>query len=152
MNIDVENLEKIVRKVLAEELGKRDEFSGKMTRDKLPEGIISIKGSSVKCEKFDTGNSQDEVYLKDVVSLSESARLGAGYMEILKDKPFEWTLNYDEVDVVLEGVLEIVTKSGKVRAYAGDSIFIPKGSSIHFTCPEGEKTRFVYVTYPADWQ
>jgi ethanolamine utilization protein EutQ len=62
---------------------------------------------------------------------------------------FAWTLNYDEVDVVLEGELVITRGSEQVRAGVGDCIFIPKGSSITFGTPS--HTRFMYVAFPANW-
>ncbi len=147
-------LEDKIRSIIREELEAltKSQKASRMKREITLSGVIGIQGDSVVCDPFDTGNPSDEVYLKDVVSLDESPRLGAGYMEVIEGKPFAWTLEYDEVDVILEGTLEIVTETGKVRGGAGDTIFIPKGSSIQFTCPEGGKTRFVYVTYPADWQ
>ena len=44
--------------------------------------------------------------LKDVVTLEEAPRMGCGVME-LDHTSFEWTLTYDEYDIVLEGTLEI---------------------------------------------
>lgn len=149
MSLDKDQLEKLIRQLVSEELNKT---SSSMDKVKLENGLISVKGSSVKCEKFDTGCPTDEVNLKDVVELEESPHMGAGYMEIINGKPFDWTLSYDEFDIVLNGTLEIKSQEGSVRASAGDMIFIPKGSKITFTCPEGEKVRFIYVTYPADWQ
>jgi ethanolamine utilization protein EutQ len=67
----------------------------------------------------------------------------------LEKGEFPWTLAYDEVDVVLEGEL-VITRDGKsARARAGDTIFIPKGSSITFGTPE--HVRFIYVAFPANW-
>lgn len=145
MQIDKNQLEEIIRKVIMQQLGN-NEFE----KDTNASGIISVKGSSVKCERFDSGNPDDEVYLKDVLTLKESPRLGCGFMEVLGNKPFKWTLEYDEVDYIIDGVLEIKTDDGVIRGESGDIIFIPKGSSIYFTTPD-DKVRFVYITYPADW-
>ena len=62
---------------------------------------------------------------------------------------FDWTLNYDEVDYVIEGRLEILKDGRKITADKGEVILIPKGSSITFSTPDF--TRFLYVVYPADW-
>lgn len=150
--MDKNALESMIREIIRSELAKGSCSCDEPLRQVDKSGVIGISGKSVAVLPFDTGNPEDEVYLRDVVSLEESPRLGLGYMEIKKDKPFAWTLSYDEVDVILEGTLEIVTETGKVRGKEGDSIFIPKDSSITFTCPEGDKVRFIYVTYPADWQ
>lgn len=149
--MDTRELETLIRRIIQEELSTSPAEFGNMNRQVDKSGVIGIEGDSVQCEPFETGNRWDEVYLKDVISLSESPRLGCGYMEIVKDKPFSWTLEYDEVDVILDGTLEIITETGKVRGSKGDTIFIPKDSKIQFSCPEGEKVRFVYITYPADW-
>ena len=67
----------------------------------------------------------------------------------LDDTTFEWTLEYDEVDYIIEGTLDIIVDGNTIRGEAGDIIFIPCGSHIQFSTPN--KTRFMYVTYPADW-
>ena len=149
--MDKDKLEQLIRDVIAEEFQKHHQ-SCPMDKRVDKSGVLGVTGKTVHCERFDSGNDQDEVYLKDIVTLEESPNLGAGYMEVINGNPFAWTLSYDEVDVILEGTLEIITPTGKIRGKAGDTLFIPKNSSIQFTCPEGEKVRFVYVTYPADWQ
>jgi ethanolamine utilization protein EutQ len=63
---------------------------------------------------------------------------------------FKWKLDYDEIDVILEGELEIIRGSEIIRGGAGDILYIPKGSEIEFRTPA--QVRFVYITYPADWQ
>lgn len=110
-----------------------------------PSGIIGIKTSTVKCEPFE----QDGVALKDLVTLEEAPRMGAGVME-LDHTSFEWTLTYDEYDMVIEGELEIEIDGRIVRGGPGDIIYIPEGSHIHFQTPIF--TRYAYFVYPANWQ
>jgi ethanolamine utilization protein EutQ len=100
-------------------------------------------------DRLDTGNPADRVYTHDVLTLAESPRLGAGIMEMTKSD-FPWTLNYDEIDYVISGALTVAFAGQTVTARAGEMIFIPKGSAIRFQAPEF--ARFLYVTYPADWQ
>ena len=88
------------------------------------------------------------VFLKDVTTLDESPRMGAGVMEI-DHSDLEWTLTYDEYDVVLEGDLEIEIDGRIVKGGPGDIVYIPKGSHIHFRSPN--KTRYAYFVYPANW-
>lgn len=108
-----------------------------------------MKTASVTPEKFDTGNTGDQVYLKDVLPLEQSPRLGCGVMEMTASA-FDWYLKYDEIDVVLEGTLSIVIGNRTVTADKGDVVFIPKNTAIKFSVPE--HARFVYVTYPVDWE
>ena len=62
---------------------------------------------------------------------------------------FDWTLNYDEIDYVIEGKLEIVIDGRTIVGEKGDVLLIPKGSNIKFKATEYAK--FIYVVYPANW-
>lgn len=88
------------------------------------------------------------VQLKDVVTSSDRSSMAAGYISLDKGA-FPWTLSYDEIDIILEGELVITRGAETVQGAKGDVIFIPKGSSISFSTPS--KVRFVYVTFPANW-
>ncbi len=112
-----------------------------------PSGVIGIRGSSVEMEPF---QGREDVRLRDLTSISEAPRIGCGLMELRNGADFPWTLSYDEWDVILEGRLEIKINGNTVGGSAGDCIYIPKGSSIHFTTPWYAK--FAYVVYPADWE
>ena len=89
-----------------------------------------------------------DVRLKDVITSDDRTPMAVGYMSLARGE-FPWTLTYDEVDIVLEGELVITRGREVVRGGPGDVLFIPKGSSITFGTPS--RARFVYVTYPADW-
>lgn len=143
-NITSQMIEEIVKKVIAEQMGAAQDAN----RHVDPSGIMSVKAGNIVAEPFDTGKPGDVVKLTDLFSLSESPRLGAGVME-LDHTTFDWTLNYDEVDYVIEGTLEIIIDGRKVVGKPGDVILIPKGSKIQFSTPDF--TRFLYVVYPANW-
>ena len=100
-------------------------------------------------ERPDPANPQDRVWTHELLTLAQSPRLGAGLM-VMEKTTFPWHLTYDEIDYVIEGRLTVHTQSGPVTAGPGQVIFIPKGSQIQFSAPEF--ARFLYVTYPADWQ
>lgn len=151
MEINEKMLETLIRKVIAEQLGK-DGDTAKPGFEKYVDeksGVLAIKTATVKPQPFDTGKAGDKVLLSDVVTLDESPRLGCGVME-MEETTFDWTLKYDEIDYVIDGTLEIVIDGRKVVGNKGDIIFIPKDTSIQFSVPEF--ARFVYVTYPADWE
>ena len=145
MNISEEMIREIITKVIEQSVkpDSREEDCGfEKTVD--PSGSIGIKTSTVKCERF----QQDGVALKDVTTLDEAPRMGCGIME-LDHTSFEWTLTYDEYDLVLEGNLEIEIDGRIVSGQAGDIIYIPKNSHIHFQTPD--KCRYAYFVYPANW-
>ena len=142
MNISESLIRDIVERVLREAV---ESEKAPFEKHVDPSGIIGIKTSTVKCEPFE----QDGVALKDLVTLEEAPRMGAGVME-LDHTSFEWTLTYDEYDMVIEGELEIEIDGRIVRGGPGDIIYIPKGSHIHFQTPTF--TRYAYFVYPANWQ
>ncbi|NOJ72752.1 cupin domain-containing protein [Paenibacillus alvei] len=148
MSIDKKMIEEMVRKIIMEKLGA-DAIKENVHRG--PGGITSVKVPNMKVteeDRLDTGNPNDIVYCKDLFSLKESPRLGCGIME-MKETTFDWTLNYDEIDYVIEGHLDVIIDGTKVSADPGEVILIPKGSKIQFSVPE--YARFIYVTYPANW-
>ena len=135
--MDRQQLETLIRQVLAEKLGEN------------PVKFFSPAVCVTEADRLDTGNPADRVYTHDLFSLNQSPRLGVGLM-VMEQTTFPWTLNYDEVDFVLDGTLTITTPQGEVTARAGEGILIPKGSSIRFSVPD--HARFLYITYPANWQ
>jgi len=109
-----------------------------------------VRMSNVQVEPFLEGKTTagTNVWLKDVVITQDRSPMGAGYMSLDKGE-MQWTLTYDEIDIVLEGELVITRGSEQVRGKTGDVIYIPKGSSITFGTPNW--TRFVYVVFPVNW-
>ena len=114
-------------------------------KEKDSSGVLLVKSETVRCEPFE---GRENVRVKDVTTLSEAPRIAAGVLEVERTS-FPWTLGYDEFDVVLSGTLEIQTQGRTYTGRAGDIFYIPKGSSISFSSPD--LARYVYVTYPADW-
>lgn len=136
MNRD--ELKAILQEILAEETGA---CPVKLAR--VPQVVVS------EADRLDTGDPTHRVYTHDLFSLTESPRLGCGIME-MKQTTFPWTLQYDEIDYVISGSLTVYHGERTVTAGPGEVILIPKGSSILFSVPD--RARFLYVTYPADWQ
>lgn len=139
--MDKQALEALVRQVLLEKLG---EAPGETVK-KVPVPQLKVTEE----HRMDTGRAGDRVYTRDLLTLSESPRLGAGIME-MTDTTFPWTLNYDEMDYVIDGRLDIQTGRGTVSAGPGEIIYIPRGSAIRFSVTG--HARFLYFVYPADWQ
>ena len=130
-------LETIIRQVLLEHLG------GGVQAVKVPALTVT------EAHRMNTGNPGDKVYTRDLFTLEQSPRLGVGIME-MTDTTFPWTLNYDEMDYVVEGRLDVLCNGRKASAGPGEVIYIPKGSEIQFSVTG--HARFLYFVYPADWQ
>ena len=131
------DLEALVRQILLEHL------SGGPAAVKVPDLSVT------ETHRMDTGNPGDRVYTRDLFSLEQSPRLGVGIME-MTDTTFPWTLNYDEMDYVISGTLEVRCNGRTVSAGPGELIYIPRGSAIQFSV--AGHARFLYFVYPADWQ
>lgn len=146
--IDKATVAALVREVLFEHLAQGTKQPKKLD----PSGIILLAPQEVNVTEEDrlhTGNTNDKVYCHDLLKISESPRLGCGLM-VMEETTFDWQLDYDEIDYIIEGTLTVTIAGRKITAGAGEVIFIPKGSTIKFGATE--KVRFLYVTYPADWQ
>lgn len=144
MRIDQSFIESVIREIIREELSPAKDPV--LQRD--ISGVMCVSPADCKLQKFPFTIESDRVLLADLLTLEESPRLGCGLME-LDHTAFSWTLSYDEVDYIIEGTLDIVIDGRRVRAKAGEVIFIPKNTKIEFSTPD--KTRFLYVCYPANW-
>ncbi len=137
MQINTETLERMIRDIIEE---KTD-----------ADGVMKVSLPSVcvgEENRLDTGKPEHKVYTKDLFDLKQSPRLGCGIME-MENTTFDWTLDYDEIDYIIDGSLTIITQNGRKTAEAGEILLIPKGSVIKFSVED--RARFLYVTYPADW-
>lgn len=139
MEIDREIIEKVIRQILAEEKGESTIMQFSPLNEKIDES-----------NRLNTGNPSHRVYTKDLLNTAQHKNsMGFGVMEMEKTT-FDWTLNYEEIDVILEGELSIIMNGQPKCAKKGEVLFIPKGSSIQFSAPTYAK--FLYITYPADWE
>ncbi len=109
-----------------------------------------IEGSRVELEPFPFDVKRPDMHIQaaDVVTARDSSPLGAGFMRF-ENGSFPWTLNYDEIEYVIAGELEIRVGDASFIGRPGDVLFIPRGTSILF-CTR-TFAHFLYVTYPADW-
>lgn len=135
-----ETLRPVIQEILRQMEGRKD-----LGKERDPAGVLLVHTDRVRCEGF---QGREDVRVKDVTTLEEAPRMAAGVMEVEKTS-FPWTLTYDEYDVVLSGTLEIKVGDRVYTGRTGDLFYIPKGSTIAFQSPD--RARYVYVTYPADW-
>jgi ethanolamine utilization protein EutQ len=112
--------------------------------------VTLVPSAAVELKPFAAGVGPPEmtIRLADVITGAHGSPMAAGFMTWDKGS-FPWTLDYDEIDYVIEGELEIRRGSQVVLGRAGDVIHIPRGSAIFFGSPSFAKV--FYVTFPADW-
>jgi ethanolamine utilization protein EutQ (cupin superfamily) len=114
-----------------------------------PSGLMVVRGRSVRLGAFTGAGPDRHIGLTDLVTGADGSPMTAGIMSWGREDSFPWSLDYDEIDLVLEGVLQISIDGRVLEGRAGDVFYIPKGSRIVFGTPN--RTRVFYVTYPADW-
>ncbi len=122
---------------------------GSCARVEDASGVVLVRGGSIRLGRFDGAGPDRNIGLTDIITARDGSPMTAGVMSWHRKDSFPWSLDYDEVDLVLEGVLHIQIDGRTLEGRAGDVFYIPKGSSIIFGTPS--RTRVFYVTYPADW-
>lgn len=96
-------------------------------------GIKLVKESEIRLGIFEGAGAEKEVGIADVITAADGTPLAAGFMAWAAP----WTLDYDEVDLVLEGELHIRCDGQTFVGKAGDVLYIPKGSAIEFGARQG---------------
>jgi ethanolamine utilization protein EutQ len=113
--------------------------------------VTLVRGDGVRLAPFAEGAAPAgmDVRLVDAITAAHGSPMAAGFMTWKKGS-FPWRLDYDEIDFVVEGRLEIHQGGRVVVGDPGDVIYIPRGSEIRFGSPSF--ARVFYVTFPADWE
>ena len=132
----------------------RETIIAQLPEGQFTESLVAQLMEKVMKEKQSLGMDAMQPSFKAVtgkggVKVIDGSSMAAGFMQ-WENAFFPWTLNYDEVDMVLEGELHVRHEGETMVAKAGDVMFIPKGSSIEFGTPS--TVRFLYVAWPANWQ
>jgi ethanolamine utilization protein EutQ len=140
-----DNLETQVRKIVSAMLDQPQTSRPALS---YPVAHVDSRALSMPPFAFEINRPQMDVRCEDVITQEHGSSMAAGFLTMHAGS-FPWTLNYDEVEYVVEGELHIGTANGTVIGLPGDVIFIPKGTSITFGTPSWAK--FLYVTYPVDW-
>lgn len=122
---------------------------GRCERVVDPSGAVLVRGDTVRLGPFAGAGPGRNVRLADLITGGDGSPMTAGIMSWGREDNFPWSLDYDEVDLVLEGVLRIELGGRTLEGKAGDVFYLPKGSRVVFATPN--RTRVFYVTYPANW-
>lgn len=144
-HVDSGMISRMVKEILAAIPGLPQR---EMVKEVDPSGICLVRGKTVECDAFDTGKPGDNVGIKEILTRNESPDLATGFMT-LEETSFEWTLGYDEIDYIVEGILDITIDGRTYRGRSGDVFYIPRNTHITFSTPD--KVKFFFVTYPANW-
>lgn len=73
-------------------------------------------------------------FLEDIVSSNDpKAPISCGLFRMEKGNSLTYTYTYDEVKIILEGMMTVSDGHSTVKAKKGDVLLFPKGSTIKFT-------------------
>jgi len=107
-----------------------------------PSGLRLVKGDSVVLEKYDTGNLQDNVMIKELFNSRESSNISAGFMTLEKTS-YSTHIKQDEFQYILDGTLECSVNGNRYIGKAGDAIFIPADTKVTFSTSHNVKLLYV---------
>ena len=89
----------------------------------------------------------DMAQLAEVSGPNDGTELGTGYVR-LTDAHIDWTVQYDEVLIVLDGSLRVRTQDSVLEAGPRDSVWLPAGTALTY---EAENALVAYAIHPANW-
>ncbi len=109
-------------------------------------GIRHFKRVEMQLEHF--GGPPGQARIARLVGPDVSKTMGVGLVEF-DGCSIEWTVLYDEMIVVLEGLFRLRAGKQVFEGRPGDIIWIPEKTPIVY---EGEKAIVCYALYPVDWR
>ncbi len=83
----------------------------------------------------------------EVTSHTIGTRLGSGFGRF-SNAEIPWTVQYDEVLLVLEGSLTVRTNEGDLTAGPKDTIWLPTGTELTYAA---ESALVFYAIEPSNW-
>ncbi|MEX1057392.1 MAG: cupin domain-containing protein [Natronospirillum sp.] len=107
---------------------------------------VLIRSSSLHFKHRGGPPGHSEVARAVSTEMSQSMGAGIAHFDACS---VAWTVLYDEVVYVIDGVFRLATKDGTIEAHAGDIIWIPEGTELRY---EGEQASVFYAVYPGNWK
>jgi len=83
----------------------------------------------------------------EVTGTADGTVLGTGFARFT-DAEIPWTVQYDEVVLVLQGQLEISTPDAVLTAGPKDNIWLPKGTELTY---RSRSALVFYAIHPSNW-
>ena len=115
--------------------------------------MISANKAEVRVECFDDLEFTPRFEYGEVAEVSaicsaeDGSELGVGWGR-LSNARIPWTIKYDEVLTVFEGVLKLHAKGEVNELSARDSIWLPKGIELVY---ESESALIHFAIHPSNW-
>ena len=94
--------------------------------------------------RFEYGDQAQAAHL---CGEADGSELGSGLVRLTKAQ-IPWTIQYDEIILVLEGALTIRTDEELLVANPMDSIWLPAGTKLTY---ESDEALLFYAIHPSNW-
>ena len=108
--------------------------------------VLHFKRGKRKFDKY--GGPPGKASIARLITPDISKTMGGGIAKF-DGCSIEWTVLYDEMIVVLEGLFRLRAGRQVFEGRPGDVIWIPEKTAIVY---EGEKSVVCYALYPVDWR
>lgn len=107
-----------------------------------------IRKFTIADATFERSPGQDgDVFTGNLIDERHGGPITIGYGRYGPEQSIDVTLEVDDVMVVLEGRLSVLTNAGTLSAGPGDIVHMPKGETVTIRSHE-EGAVTAYVTYP----
>ena len=90
----------------------------------------------------------DMAEVAGICGTTDGTELGAGWGR-LRDARIPWTIRYDEVLTVFEGLLRVHAGGEVHELHPRDCLWLPKGTELVY---EADSALVHFAIHPADWQ
>ena len=111
--------------------------------DKIPVRLRRYKEFDF-VPRFECGEMAESAELS---ALTDGTRPGTGFVR-LKNARIPWTIQYDEVSILLEGELLVHINDECHHLYWRESLSLPAGTRLIY---ELVSTLLAYAIYPSNW-
>lgn len=146
-NITADLIAKIVSEILRT-LPARENLAASMLKKVDATGVKIVKGSTVICEKYDTGNPNDNIGIKEIFTIRDTPNMVAGFITVEKST-ITWEPVYEEIYFVVDGYFDLIVNDHSYNVERGDVFYIPGKTSVKLSVPD--KIKLFFLTYPNRW-
>lgn len=107
-----------------------------------------------RVERFDSLNFLPRFEYPEMAEVVEicgekdGSHLGTGFARF-NNAHIPWTIKYDEVLIVIEGMLTVHIEGTAHQLAARDSLWLPAGTQLVY---ESKNALVVYAIHPSNWQ
>lgn len=105
-------------------------------------GFKVVRGKTVQMETLETGTPGTKACYQEV---SGEGAVHTGFLTI-EDSRFDWTIECEEHNYVIEGCVSVTIDGQVFTAHAGDTLYFPKGTQVVWDAVG--KVKIFYATYP----